>query len=377
MSSEGVDGILGLLDNNNNSTTTGATEFSWTTLIALIAGSASFVVAFISGLAAFFRDKQQQLEIEEQANRFEAFKTELQDKQRRLVRYENIQELMKQYKKPLLQSTFDLQSRLSNQIKQNFLHVFTSKRNGSYRDATYANYNFAFVISEFLGWLEVIRQEIVFITGDGDAMLLSSMVDAIKFQFTGESPVQGVAPKGKDESPEYDPEATILQLYAGELRAIGEVMLKADTFQDASSYGAAQSLSVMGYAEFVRRMTKTPVSKDKDELHEAWQYSEEKHMQETLRPLMEDIQKLTQLDNDATPKRRIAILQVLLCKLIDMLDNAVPWDCGPKYDLSNDEEPLYIPRDFRVTPLVKFINKDARKFVVGLPMFQVSGHKLD
>jgi hypothetical protein len=71
---QGVDGILGLLDNNNNSTTTGATEFSWTTLIALIAGSASFVVAFISGIAAYFRDNQQRLQIDEQNRRFESFK---------------------------------------------------------------------------------------------------------------------------------------------------------------------------------------------------------------------------------------------------------------------------------------------------------------
>lgn len=26
-------------------------------------------------------------------------------------------------------------------------------------------------------------------------------------------------------------------------------------------------------------------------------------------------------------------LQVLLCRLVDMLDAAVPWDCGRKYDL--------------------------------------------
>ena len=37
--------------------------------------------------------------------------------------------------------------------------------------------------------------------------------------------------------------------------------------------------------------------------------------------------------------------QVLLCKLIDLLDAAVPWDSGPKFD--DDEEPMYIPRNFR------------------------------
>lgn len=43
---------------------------------------------------------------------------ELDDKQRRLVRFENVQDLMQTYKKPLLQSAFDLQSRLANQVRQ-------------------------------------------------------------------------------------------------------------------------------------------------------------------------------------------------------------------------------------------------------------------
>jgi hypothetical protein len=36
------------------------------------------------------------------------------------------------------------------------------------------------VLAELLGWLEVIRQEIVFISGQEDSVLLSALVDAIK-----------------------------------------------------------------------------------------------------------------------------------------------------------------------------------------------------
>jgi hypothetical protein len=43
-------------------------------------------------------------------------------------------------------------------------------------------------------WLEVIRNEIVFITGRGDlqrdASELGQLIDCLKFQFTGESAVQ-------------------------------------------------------------------------------------------------------------------------------------------------------------------------------------------
>ncbi len=64
-----------------------------------------------------------------------------------------------------------------------------------------------------------------------------------------------------------------------------------------------------------------------------------------IKPLQESIIKLSELDSSSAPKRRIAIFQVLLCKLIDILDNSVPWDSGPKFD--SNEEPRYIPRNER------------------------------
>ncbi len=97
-------------------------------------------------------------------------------------------------------------------------------------------------------------------------------------------------------------------------------------------------------------------------------------------PLTESITKLATLSKDVAPTKRLAILQVmqcqtpavlcrvhrppvttplphqllfrikflnqvLLCKLIDILDDSVPWDLGPKFDSS--EEPRYIQRNFR------------------------------
>ncbi|MEW5305506.1 MAG: hypothetical protein WDW36_008040 [Sanguina aurantia] len=172
------------------STITGESTLTWQSGLALLAGSSSFVVAFVASVAAYFRDIKHEQDIQEQARRFVVFKAELEDKQRRLVRFENVQELMKQYKKPLLQSAFDLQSRLVNQIRGNFLHDFMTLR-GNERDAKYACLNFAFVIAEFLGWLEVIREEIVFITGAEESISLNALMDAIKFQFTGQTEWQG------------------------------------------------------------------------------------------------------------------------------------------------------------------------------------------
>lgn len=43
----------------------------------------------------------------------------------------------------------------------------------------------------------------------------------------------------------------------------------------------------------------------------------------------------------------LSLNQVLLCKLIDVLDGAVPYELGPEFDLDEGEEPRYIIRDFR------------------------------
>lgn len=51
-----------------------------------------------------------------------------------------------------------------------------------------------------------------------------------RFQFTGETPVQGVPPKGSEEDPEYDRNSAILQLYAGRYAGGSQaVALKGDT----------------------------------------------------------------------------------------------------------------------------------------------------
>lgn len=46
-------------------------------------------------------------------------------------------------------------------------------------------------------------------------------------------------------------------------------------------------------------------------------------------------------------------------------------DAGRKYDLEAGEEPQYIPRDFRITPLVARLNQKQRKWLATQP-FMVS-----
>jgi len=353
---------------------------SWPLVLGVLGAAGSLIIALIAGMFQHKRDRQVQEELFASQRRFEHFKADLEDRQRRLVRFENVQELMAQYKKPLLQSAFDLQSRLANQVKQGFLHIFCHQRN-SKRDAQYARLNFCFVVAEFLGWLEVIRQEIVFIAGGAeDSAVLSGLVDAIKFAFTGETPVQGVPPRGQAGEPAYDlpQHANIMQLYAGELRAIGEVMLQEDSDAGSSLQALAsgggggapvvnQNLNVIGYAEFVRRMSKAGVPKGAGaRLKNRWE-TQERFMQRSLAPLLAHVDALAALPKGEAPTKRLTLLQVLLCRLVELLDGAVAWDAGPAYDLEAGEEPRYIPRDFRLTPLVAQLSTPQREWLATQP----------
>ncbi|GLC34117.1 hypothetical protein PLESTB_000839200 [Pleodorina starrii] len=316
--------------------------------IALLVSCVGFVVAIVNAVAAYFRDKRQMDELAAQERRFEAFKKDLEDKQRRLVRYENMQELMKQYKKPLLQSAFDLQSRLANQIKFNFLYQFAQKKSDRHHE--YARLNTAFVIAEFLGWLEVIRQEIVFIVGRGNQTpKLNLIIDAIKFQFTGDKDVQG---NSKSDKNAFEGNWEVLQLFAGELRAIGEVMITERSYDDGQR---GTNLSVIGYAEFARRLKKQDKKASAtDKLHQA-----------VLSPLLVYIDGLMTMDSTEAPTRRMAMLQVLLCKLIDVLDDAVPSEDG-----SHCEEPRYIHRDSRLTPLVSRLSRPQLEWLAEQPFME-------
>jgi hypothetical protein len=68
---------------------------------------------------------------------------------------------------------------------------------------------------------------------------------------------------------------------------------------------------------------------------------------------------------------------VLLCRLIQLLDNAVPWNDGPRWDLEAGEEPLYIPRDFRLTPLVAHLSATQKQWLSSQPFMATADTWVD
>mmetsp|Transcript_16300 Transcript_16300/g.35237 ORF Transcript_16300/g.35237 Transcript_16300/m.35237 type:complete len:633 (-) Transcript_16300:843-2741(-) len=305
------------------------------TVVAIIAGALVVICAIVLvAVVGLYREKQLKEELARHHQQIKALQRDIDDKQKGSAKFATLDDLMKPYKKHLLQSAFDLQSRLQNQVDRNFMYTF--KQRGP-RDAQYAIESTTYFFAEFLSWLEVIRHQIVFVTGSEYAEALNSLLDSIRFQLTGETPFQGCKPNVTANDDTFDMHSDIMQLYIVDIRSIGNIMLH-------KGEGLVRPISVDG---FLRRMK----SQEQQDLA----------FQNIIKPLYDSIVKLADLPTGKAPIRRLAIVQVLLCKLIVILDNAVPWDCGPKFD--SHEEPLYIQRDMRLTPMVKHLSAMQKKYL--------------
>ncbi|MBE9004923.1 hypothetical protein IQ259_07705 [Fortiea sp. LEGE XX443] len=144
--------------------------------------------------------------------------------------------VMSKYRDPLLRSVIDLQSRLFNIHKNRVLQNFDQR---SLSEQDYLINNTLYVFAEYFGWVEILRREIQFLDF-GDLELnrhLTELFVNITKAF-GTSRVNG-----KDN---FDP---TFQLFNGEQRAIGEIMMKSRSTDQMLGY------ECIGYAEFVRKMS--------------------------------------------------------------------------------------------------------------------------
>jgi hypothetical protein len=144
--------------------------------------------------------------------------------------------LMSKYRDPLLRSTNDLQSRLFNIRKNRILHNFDQR---CLSEQDYLMSNTLYVFAEFFGWVEILRREIQFL--DLGDLELNRHLNELFVNITkafGTSQFNG---KGN-----IDP---TFQLFNGEQRAIGEIMMKPRATDQLLGY------ECMGYAAFVQKMS--------------------------------------------------------------------------------------------------------------------------
>jgi hypothetical protein len=181
----------------------------------------------------------------EYQHELEELKDALARKREAATKSEEAQRLVARYRDPLLQSTFDLQSRLFNVLRPGGF------RGG--RDPDYFRLSTLFVLAEFLGWMEIIRREMQFLDL-GTTTSTKELGGKLE-------PVQDVLASTSRWRDEY-------YIYRGEQRAIGELMLV--RLGETSSAGPRHEC--LGYASFVAKQDDPHFAKWFGRLGEAIQH---------------------------------------------------------------------------------------------------------
>jgi hypothetical protein len=143
--------------------------------------------------------------------KLERLKSELQEAREHREEQRQFQQLISKFRDPLMHAAYDLQSRIYNIVQQNFLTRYLV--NGSPREQEYAIENTAFLFAQFLGWTEAIRQEVQFLDlgADAETKRLRRLQDHIYSQLQTDQLGHG------------------FRLFAGEQRALGELMIERGT----------------------------------------------------------------------------------------------------------------------------------------------------
>jgi hypothetical protein len=178
--------------------------------------------------------------------------------------------IIAKFRDPLAHASYDLQSRIYNIMKKNFLPRFLLM--GSKREGWYAIENTVFLIAQFFCWTEIIRQEIQFLDlrEDATTKALRNIQDRIYSQFQTDSLGHG------------------FMIFAGEQRAVGELMIER----------SGEVSKCIGFAAFI---SSRPPSID------AW-----------LDPLRDDLDAMALAP--ASFEQRLRTIQHSLIDLLDLID---------------------------------------------------------
>jgi hypothetical protein len=210
------------------------------------------------------------------ATALERLKDQLQKQREEQLAQAESEKVIAKFREPLAHAAYDLQSRIYNILddKQEFLQTFYTE--GNSREKEYAVENTVFLFAQFLGWTEAIRQEIQFLDlgREKQTRELRNLQDGIYH-------LLGTDKLGAE-----------FRMFAGEQRAVGELMIERGT-------GAVRCI---GFAAFCT---------DRKPAIDYW-----------LDPLREDIRRM------ATESQPLALrlikIQNALIELLKFLD--------PKFD---------------------------------------------
>jgi len=198
----------------------------------------------------------------------------------RSERVEQADDLAARFREPLIEATHNLQSRLYNLVKLDFLARFLVTPAATPREREYAVLNTLFVFGQYLAWVEAIRREAQYVDvrDRRNNRVILERLEAVRDAMADSS----------------DPEDRILRLFRGEQRAVGEVML----VEHVAANGQRR-FDCLGYATFCRRL--------EDQEFAAW-----------FESLREDIGTLA--SPGVSVPARVEKLQQALVDLLDTLD---------------------------------------------------------
>lgn len=160
----------------------------------------------------------------------------VRDRARRiaLTRQQEAERILRKYRDPLIRSAFDLQSRLFNIMRNDFLRKYLV--DGTRTEKEYALESTLYVIAEYFCWVEIMRREVQFLDlRDIDRnRAIAEKLERITELF---------AEEGDDAR---------FRVFRAEQRAIGEVTIV------PSASGGRESI---GYAAFVQRRNEPDFSR--------------------------------------------------------------------------------------------------------------------
>ena len=152
---------------------------------------------------------------------------------RRGAQVEEADRLAVRFREPVLYAAFNLQSRIYNIVHQGFLDDFLAADHATEDEREYAVRNTAYLVGQYLGWVEIIRRESQYMdprSRSRNREIVQSL-EAVRDLFAESRTM---------------PDPT-LRIFRGEQRAIGEVML----VPTESTQQGVPRWECKGYARFV------------------------------------------------------------------------------------------------------------------------------
>lgn len=202
---------------------------------------------------------------------------------RRAARVERLyaaEEIATRFREPLLQATFNLETRIYNIVELHFFDRFLSA-DSTESEKEYAVINTMYVFAQYFCWLEILRRESQFIDPRNNQRNHAAIagIEAVRDAFADSSGIQ----------------ERCFRLFRGEQRALGEVML----IPVAEPRPGAPRWECLGYAPFAHSL-------------------EDKEMARWFRSLREDIGEVSR--DAANRDGRLRLIQRRLMDIIDIVD---------------------------------------------------------